>query len=60
MKSYSDLLGRTWKTEYPGGAASTNFYNSVGQLEKTVDPDGVTTLYTYNGKRCFGDLLFRG
>jgi RHS repeat-associated protein len=49
VKSYSDLLGRTWKTEYPGNAVSTNFYNIKGQLEKAVDLDGVTRLYTYNG-----------
>ena len=49
MKSYSDMLGRSWKTEYADGAASTNFYNIKGQMEKSVDPDGVTRLYTYNG-----------
>lgn len=49
VKSYSDIIGRSWKTEYADGAASTNFYNAIGQLEKSVDPDGVTRLYTYNG-----------
>lgn len=49
VKTYADLLGRSWKTEYADGAASTNFYNTKGQLDKAVDPDGVTRLYTYNG-----------
>ena len=50
VKTYSDLLGRTWKTEYPGGAISTNGYSAIGQLEKAVDADGVTTLYTYDAQ----------
>ncbi len=49
VKTYADLLGRSWKTEYADGAASTNFFTSKGQLDKAVDPDGVTRLYTYNG-----------
>lgn len=49
VKTYTDLAGRSWKTEYPDGAASTNFFNLKGQLEKAVDPDGVTRLQTYNG-----------
>jgi hypothetical protein len=32
VKSYSDMLGRSWKTEYPNNAASTNFFNTKGQL----------------------------
>ena len=49
VKTYGDVLGRSWKTEYPGGAASTNFFNLKGQQTKAVDPDGVARLYTYNG-----------
>lgn len=49
VKSYSDMLGRSWKTEYADSAASLNYYNAKGQLEKAVDPDVVTRLYTYNG-----------
>lgn len=49
VKTYADMLGRSWKTEYPDGVASTNFFNLKGQLEKAVDPDGVTRLQTYNG-----------
>ena len=41
--------GYPWKTEYADGGASTNFYNTKGQLDKSVDPDGVTRLYSYNG-----------
>jgi YD repeat-containing protein len=29
-------------------AVSTNHYNAKGQLDRSVDPDGVTTLFTYN------------
>lgn len=48
VKTYRDFAGRPSKTVYPGGAFSQSFYNPVGQLVKEVDPDGVTTLYTYN------------
>ena len=46
----TDTLGRAFKTSYPDGAFSRSYFNSVGQLRKQVDPDGVTTLYQYNGK----------
>ena len=49
-KTYTDMLGRPYKTLYPDNAASQTWYNSQGQLSKQVDPDGVTTLYSYNGK----------
>ena len=58
-KTYTDILGRSYKTVY--SAASTplpfrkSFYNSLGQLWKEVDPDGVVTLYQYNTK---GDLEY--
>jgi len=50
VKTYTDMLGRTCETLYPDRATSQSFYNEVGQLWKEVDPDGVTTLYTYNAK----------
>jgi len=50
VKTYRDFAGRPSKTVYPGGAFSQSFYNPVGQLVKEIDPDGVRTLYTYNGK----------
>jgi hypothetical protein len=59
-KTYTDRVGRTtetrrgddfydsnWKLQRP---ISCSFYNTAGQLWKQVDPDGVTTLYIYNGK----------
>ena len=52
-KSYVDLLGRTYKTVYSsasGSPSSQSFFNSFGQMWKQVDPDGVVTLYQYNGK----------
>ncbi len=35
---------------YPDNAFQQTFYNNLGQVIKEVDPDGVTTLYQYNGK----------
>jgi YD repeat-containing protein len=49
-KTYSDLLGRTYKTVYPDAAASQSFYNAQGQLSKQLDLDSVTTLYQHNAK----------
>ncbi|MGO8931763.1 MAG: RHS repeat domain-containing protein [Limisphaerales bacterium] len=49
-KTYSDMLGRAYKTLYADSASSQSFYNNQGQLWKQVDPDGVSTLYQYNGK----------
>ena len=50
IKSYTDMLGRNYKTLYADNASSRSYYNSQGQLAKQVDPDGVTTLYQYNPK----------
>ena len=57
-KTYTDALGRTYKTLYPDSTPddlsdnpySQSFYNNQGQLWKQVDPDGVTTFYTYTAK----------
>jgi len=52
-KSYTDSAGRAYKTVYAsttGSPQSQSFYNSLGQLSKQVDPDGVTTLYQYDSK----------
>ena len=52
-KTYTDMLGRAYKTVYSSAAgtpASQSIYNSYGQLAQQVDPDGVTTLYQYNAK----------
>jgi RHS repeat-associated protein len=48
--SYSDPLGRAYKTVYADGSTNVSFFNNQGQLWKQVDPDGVATLYQYNGK----------
>ncbi|HWX19911.1 MAG TPA: RHS repeat-associated core domain-containing protein [Candidatus Binatia bacterium] len=54
VKTYSDGLGRAYKTVYAAAGApypySQSLYNGLGQLWMQVDPDGVTTLYTYNAK----------
>jgi RHS repeat-associated protein len=49
-KTYNDMLGRGYKTVYADGASSQSLYNNKGQLCKQTDPDGVATLYQYNGK----------
>jgi RHS repeat-associated protein len=49
-KTSSDLVGHTYKTLYPNTAYSLSSYNNAGQLVSQVDPDGVATLYQYNGK----------
>ncbi|MFH1498058.1 MAG: hypothetical protein ABII82_09565, partial [Verrucomicrobiota bacterium] len=45
-----DFQGRPWKTSYPypAGAASYTYYNSGGQVIRSVDADGVTELYDYD------------
>jgi len=43
-----DWLGRPVSITYPDSAQSTNHYNVLGQLEKSVDPDGVITLFGYD------------
>jgi len=53
VKHYQDGLGRTYKTVYAAASGTPThqrFFNNKGQLEKEVDPDGVTTLYRYNAK----------
>jgi RHS repeat-associated protein len=47
-KTYTDLLGRQYKTLFSDNAASLSFYNNQGQLWKQQDPDGVLTLFQYN------------
>ncbi len=50
-KTYVDFAGRIYKTVYADANGSPNeqsYFNSLGQLSKTIDPDGVTTLMAYN------------
>jgi RHS repeat-associated protein len=54
-KTVLDGAGRVYETLYaaPSGAGtpmSQTLYNEYGQVWKVVDPDNVTTLYTYNGQ----------
>ena len=51
-RTLTDFLGRTFRTEYPGGAASLTYFDSVGRPCQQVDPDGVTnlTLYSTDGQ----------
>jgi RHS repeat-associated protein len=46
----SDWAGRTLTATLMGGATSTMTYNSIGQMTKSTDPDGVTTLFAYNAE----------
>ncbi|QTN31241.1 RHS repeat-associated core domain-containing protein [Akkermansiaceae bacterium] len=46
--SQSDWAGRTLRLDYMGGAYATMTYNSLGQMTKSTDPDGIATLYEYN------------
>jgi len=62
VKTYTDPAGRTVEVLYSGdgyndanghyrsGPSSLSYFNAQGQLWKQVDPDCVTTLYTYNAK----------
>lgn len=53
-KSYTDMLGRSYKTEFAKASTphpyTLSSYNNAGQLASQVDPDGVVTLYGYNAK----------
>jgi RHS repeat-associated protein len=49
-KTYTDFAGRTVRIAYPDGATVQSFYNTLGQLQRQVDPDNVTTLYAYNAR----------
>ena len=53
--TYTDFAGRAYKTEYPwpdgtGPVFATRTYNAQGQLARSTDADGLTTLYAYNGR----------
>ncbi len=53
--NFTDFVGRNYRTTYADGSYSQSFYNNQGQLWKQVDPDNVTTFYTYNAK---GELAY--
>jgi hypothetical protein len=48
--SWSDLAGRTLRAVMADGAYAENFFNENGQLERSVDPDGVASLCAYNAR----------
>jgi len=50
VKSWSDLAGREFRTERSGSGSTTVYFNARGQVERSVDPDGVTTLTTYDAR----------
>ena len=45
-KTWHDIANRVVTIQQNGRAAATRQYNLAGRLEKNVDPDGVTTLYS--------------
>src|SRR6185436_2097430 len=47
-RDYFDLAGRKIATHFADGAIEETLYNDFGQVERMSDPDGVTTLYSYN------------
>ncbi len=50
-QTYTDMVGRAYKTVYaPGTATAVSYYNTRGQLTNQVDPDLVSTIYVYNAK----------
>jgi RHS repeat-associated protein len=51
IKTYTDMVGRAYKTVYATGApTSISYYNVKGQLTNQIDPDGVSTILAYNAK----------
>ena len=48
VKTITDGAGRSIMTVYADNTYAFNVYNSAGQLVRSVDPDGVNTLYAYN------------
>ena len=55
MLTLTDPAGREVKTLYAAAAGqpvpvSERVFNTLGQLSKEIDPDGVTTLHLYNAK----------
>jgi len=48
IKTYTDAIGRTYKTIYPNNATNESYYNEYGQLWKQTDPDGVATMTVFD------------
>jgi len=47
-KTYTSMTGQTYLTLYPDSSFTESYYNSLGQLWKQVDQDGIPTLYLYD------------
>jgi RHS repeat-associated protein len=50
VKTYSDPLGRPYRTIFPDSASSESWFDDRGLLSKQRDPDGVTRFFLYNTK----------
>jgi YD repeat-containing protein len=50
VMNYTDFAGRPSMIAYPGGAAASTAYNSLGQMISQTDPDGIVTLFAYDAK----------
>jgi YD repeat-containing protein len=48
VTTYTDMLGRQFKTVYADGTYSQNYYNSKGQVYKQVSPGGMINLTEYD------------
>ena len=48
VTTYTDMLGRQFKTVYADGSFSQSFYNSKGQVYKQVSPGGMINLTEYD------------
>lgn len=47
-RRYRDFAGRTLRSVFADGATEQLVYNSLGQLVRRIDPDGIITLFGYN------------
>ena len=50
ITSYSDMLGRQYKTVYADATYTETFYNSKGQPVKVVSPSGKIRITEYDGR----------
>ncbi len=53
VKTYTDPVGRVFKREFAAAAgtpSAMSYFNHQGQLTNSLDPDGISTIFAYNGK----------
>ena len=48
--NFNNQRGSLAKSHMGNVGSNQSFYNNLGQLVQQIDPDGVTTLYSYNDK----------